>query len=56
MDVGKVAAVPDLAFINRNRLARKSARNATIRVPYTVSIVVLVVAVVTVIVFVTNAG
>ena len=52
----EVVAVPDLGFINRNRLARKSARNTTIRVPYTVSIVVLVVAVVTVNVFVTNAG
>jgi hypothetical protein len=54
--VAKVVAVPDLACINRNRLARKSAKNTTIRVPYTVSIVVLVVAVVTVKVFVTNAG
>jgi hypothetical protein len=56
VDGGTLLAVRDLAFISRNRLARKSARNTTISVPYTVSIVVLVVAVVTVKVFVTKAG
>ena len=49
-------AVRDFAVISRNRLARKSARNTTIRVPYTVSTVVSVVAVVIVNVFVTNTG
>jgi hypothetical protein len=53
---GGLFAVRDLALISRNRLARKSARNTSIRVPYTVSIVVLVVAVVTVNMFVTNTG
>ncbi len=51
-----LVGVPDLAFINRNRLARKSARKTAINVPYTVSMLELVVVVVRVKVFVTYAG
>ena len=56
MGGGGLVGVRDLVFISRSRLARKSARNTSIRVPYTVSMVVLVVAVVTTNVFVTNTG
>jgi hypothetical protein len=55
-DGSGVVAVPDLALNDRTKVAKKSARKTTIRVPYTVSMVVLVVAVVIVIVFVTKTG